>query len=101
MHLNNLMELTTQDPDPYFFGSYNWYYTGGALETASIFDVEFLFYASGAKLNVFSKFQMWPLIVRISFANYSSFNDFRFSNAGIEQRSTSIRAFGQYKSNNL
>lgn len=55
MHLNNLMELTTKDPDPYFFGSYNWYYTGGTLETASIYDVDFLFYATGEKLNIFSK----------------------------------------------
>lgn len=58
MHVNNLMELTTQDPDPYFFGSYNWYYTGGTMETASIFDVDFLFYASGEKLNVFSEYRL-------------------------------------------
>lgn len=49
------MELTAKDPDPYFFGSYNWYYTGGVLETASIVDEDFLFYVSGEKLNVFSK----------------------------------------------
>lgn len=55
MHLNSLMELTAKDPDPYFFGSYNWYYTGGVLETASIVDVDFLFYVSGEKLNVFSE----------------------------------------------
>lgn len=55
MHLNSLMELTAKDPDPYFFGSYNWYYTGGVLETASIVDVDFLFYVSGENLNVFSK----------------------------------------------
>lgn len=56
MHLNNLMELTARDPDPYFFGSYNWYYTGGTLETATIYDIDFLFYVSGEKLNVFSEY---------------------------------------------
>lgn len=56
IHLNNLMELTVKDPDPYFFGSYNWYYTGGVLETANVLDMDFLFFASGEKLNIFSKF---------------------------------------------
>lgn len=71
MHLNNLMELTTKDPDPYFFGSYNWYYTGGSLETASIYDVDFLFYATGEKLNIFSKihkhFPMFIVFFCVSF----------------------------------
>lgn len=65
MHLNNLMELTAKDPDPYFFGAYNWYYTGGVLETASIVDVDFLFYVSGEKLNVFSEF--WILRCSVFF----------------------------------
>lgn len=60
------MELTAKDPDPYFFGSYNWYYTGGVLETASIVDEDFLFYVSGEKLNVFSK---WSGFVFFIFAN--------------------------------
>lgn len=49
------MELTVSDPDPYFYGSYNWYYTGGVLETVSISDTDFLFFASGTQLNIFSK----------------------------------------------
>lgn len=56
IHLKKLMELTVKDPDPYFFGSYNWYYTGGVLETASIVDMDFLFFATGEKLNIFSKY---------------------------------------------
>lgn len=59
------MELTAKDPDPYFFGSYNWYYTGGVLATASIVDVDFLFYVSGEKLNVFSKWSDYCLIRNI------------------------------------
>lgn len=69
MHLNNLMELTIKDPDPYFFGSYNWYYTGGTLQTASIYDVDFLFYATGEKLNIFSK-------NRISYSIEKTIDDF-------------------------
>lgn len=67
MHLNNLMELTAKDPDPYFFGAYNWYYTGGVLETASIVDVDFLFYVSGEKLNVFSECSVFspPPILKV------------------------------------
>lgn len=52
------MELTVKDPDPYFFGSYNWYYTSGVLETASIFEDEYLFYVSGEKLNIFSEYRL-------------------------------------------
>lgn len=55
MHLKNLMELSVKDPDPYFYGSYNWYHTGGTLEIASINDIDFLFHVSGANLNIFSK----------------------------------------------
>lgn len=59
------MELTTKDPDPYFFGAYNWYYTGGALEIASIYDIEFLFYVTGQKLNVFSKYHFVEFVQHV------------------------------------
>lgn len=52
-----MIELTNSDPDPYFFGSYNWYYTGGTLEVMPICGVDFLFYVNGPKLNIFSKYE--------------------------------------------
>lgn len=38
IHLKRVIELVEQDPDPYFFGSYNWYYTGGNLEILPLAD---------------------------------------------------------------
>lgn len=69
MHLNSLMELTAKDPDPYFYGAYNWYYTGGVLETASIVDVDFLFYVSGEKLNVFSELDFMQRVYSLNNIN--------------------------------
>ncbi|XP_055315408.1 uncharacterized protein LOC129575597 [Sitodiplosis mosellana] len=75
MHLNNLMEITAKDPDPYFFGSYNWYYTGGTLETASIFDIDFLFYVSGEKLNIFNSAKLVPTKDQLQLEHLDSTNN--------------------------
>lgn len=58
MNLEILMELTVSDPDPYFFGAYNWFYTGGALETISANDIDFVFYVTGPNLNIFSELKL-------------------------------------------
>lgn len=105
IHLKNLMELTIQDPDPYFFGAYNWYYTGGVLETVSIADMDFLFFATGEKLNVFSKYnnnshhemanQIFPKIKMIFVHRFSH------SGIGIEQKPAKNSTFRKYRSNSL
>lgn len=98
-HLNKLMELTVQDPDPYFFGSYNWYYTGGTLETASILDIDFLFYVSGEKLDIFSEFI--SSVPKLETEKLTDCLFDRFSQIDFKQRSTEIGTFGQYIQSNL
>lgn len=88
------MELTTKDPDPYFFGSYNWYYTGGTLEIASIFDVDFLFYVSGEKLNIFSKYCDCKIKKKRHIKTKEKLSYFRFQPINVKQRLPSSRTFG-------
>lgn len=55
IHLKNVIELIEQDPDPYFFGAYNWYYTGGNLEILSLEDnTDVMLHTSGARGNILS-----------------------------------------------
>lgn len=69
IHLKNIIESIEQDPDPFFFGSYNWYYTGGNLEILPLEDnTDVLLHTSGANGNVLSKFlaiQFSPCICTI------------------------------------
>lgn len=59
IHLNNVIELIEQDPDPYFFGSYNWYYSGGNLEILPLDDnTDVMLHTSGASGNILSRFRI-------------------------------------------
>lgn len=56
-----VIDLQESDPDEYFQGYYNWYYTGGCLEVVEVDQVHFTFHIIGDKMNVLSKL-LTPLL---------------------------------------
>lgn len=53
-----MIKMVHSDPDPYFYGPYNWYFTGGNLEIISVDDVDFIFHVTGPNMNIFSKWKL-------------------------------------------
>lgn len=55
-YFQEYVELLECDPDPYFNGLINWYFTGGTIATVKTNDdCDWLCHAGGAELNELSK----------------------------------------------
>lgn len=50
-----VIQVLDTDPDEYFQGGYNWYYTGGPLEVVQLDQQHFSLHIVGEQMNVLSK----------------------------------------------
>lgn len=48
----DLVNVMDSDPDEYFQGDYNWYYTGGSVDVAEVDGDFYTFHMTGDKMNV-------------------------------------------------
>lgn len=53
--LVNIIKLIDSDPDEYFNGNYNWYYTGGSMDVGEIKERQYIFHMTGDKMNILSE----------------------------------------------
>lgn len=59
--VTDLITHLDNDPDPYFNGGHNWYFTGGCLEVLELDKTAYLFQVVGAKLNTLGKHSGWKM----------------------------------------
>lgn len=56
MMVKKLAEVLETDPDEYFNGTYDWYFTGGSMDTVEVDGQEFLLHSEGNALQNLSKY---------------------------------------------
>lgn len=51
----NVINHMETEPDKYFDGTYNWYYTGGCLDVTEMDGYHFIFHVIGEKMQILSE----------------------------------------------